>query len=101
MCDHFEDEGWPMLLDANTLKERNETNPIEMNPCHFIFEWRSKYACRHCLKSEVTEIAGACVWNQREITQQPGKECNIYSSIFVDNLLMDPLNSNKDKIKKE
>lgn len=60
MCDHYEDEGWPLLLDEQILKQMNETNLAELNPCHMVFEWRSKYACRHCLVSEVTEISGSC-----------------------------------------
>ena len=50
-----------MLLNEDVLKDRNES-VAEMNPCHYVFEWRSKYACRHCLTSEVTEISGSCIW---------------------------------------
>lgn len=68
ICDHYEDEGWPMLLDEEALKSMNDNNTADIDPCHFVFEWRSKYACRHCLNSEVTEIEGSCQWYQREIT---------------------------------
>ena len=91
MCDHFEDEGWPMLLSKEMLAERNETGAFTNNPCHMVFEWRSKFACRQCLNQEVTQIQGACIWNKRTITQLPSNDCNIYTSGFIKHMLMDPL----------
>lgn len=46
ICDHDEDEGWPQLI-----QDRNNGNN---NPCHLVFEWRTKQACRHCANYEVT-----------------------------------------------
>jgi hypothetical protein len=38
ICDHEEEEGWPVQMNSD-LDEENE-------PCHVIFEWRTKQACR-------------------------------------------------------
>lgn len=98
VCDHIEDEGWPMLLDLELLKDRNETSAFITSPCHHVFEWRSKFACRHCLNSEVTQIAGSCIWNKRQITQLPSKECNIYPKALVEHMLMDPLLPERSRV---
>ncbi|CDW77764.1 UNKNOWN [Stylonychia lemnae] len=82
VCDHYEQEGWPLLL---TKTEDN--NVEESDPCHLVFEWRTKLACRHCQTYEVTEVDGACIWYQREISQNPAKTCSIYSHQFVDDIL--------------
>lgn len=91
VCDHFEDEGWPMLLSKDMLRDRNETGAFTLSPCHLVFEWRSKYACRQCLNSEVTQIQGSCIWNKRVVTQLPSNDCNIYRADFINHMLMDPL----------
>ena len=72
VCDHDEEEGWP--------RQKVKYNDSTQNQCNLIFEWRSKYACRHCLYHEVTNVEGPCSWNyRREITQTPSKNCMIYS----------------------
>lgn len=40
-----EDEGWPV-----------HNNPNDDDSCHMIFEWRSKQACRHCIKRETSLV---------------------------------------------
>jgi len=76
ICDHKEEQGWPQVVRS--------LNQESANPCHILFDWRSKYACRQCLRYEVTEVSGACNWNKREITQQPNEQCYIYVQDFVD-----------------
>lgn len=72
VCDHDEEEGWPMLT----------RNPD--NPCHFVFQWRTKLACRHCLLKEVEKVVGPCDWSKREISYIPNEFCNIYPMSLVD-----------------
>ena len=76
VCDHDEEEGWP-----RQLVRKNDSNA---EPCHIVFEWKSKYACRHCLNHEVTNVEGPCTWDyRREVTQTPAKSCMIYSAPFI------------------
>lgn len=51
-----------------------------------MFEWRTRYACRHCLAYEVTNVIGQCTWNKREITQTPSPTCQIYSQLYLDEM---------------
>lgn len=66
----------------NNNYEDIDNNAVD--PCHLVFEWRTKQACRQCLSYEVTEVNSACLWYQREVTQNPSKECNIYSHQFIE-----------------
>ena len=54
ICDHDEEEGWPRQIQV-----KNETLA---DKCNIVFEWRTKYACRHCLYHEVTNVEGPCTW---------------------------------------
>ena len=55
ICDYSEEHGWPELIEKN------------MEICSFEFQWKSQYACRQCLKREVSLIEEPCVWNQRTV----------------------------------
>jgi hypothetical protein len=46
------------------------------------------------MNREVTEVDGACIWYQREISQNPAKTCSIYSYAFIEDLLKSNLSLN-------
>jgi hypothetical protein len=55
--------------------------------CHKVFEWKTKYACRHCLLHEVTNVIGPCTWEgKREITQTSIPECRIYADSYLQDI---------------
>eukprot|EP00347_Sterkiella_histriomuscorum_P001733 403370894 len=82
ICDLDESDGWPVLLMPNNDEKVHNSYDL----CHPVFEWKSKFACRHCLKNETTLIQGLCNWNYREVKVEPSDTCMVYSEKYLDEM---------------
>ncbi|CDW84817.1 UNKNOWN [Stylonychia lemnae] len=76
VCDHNEDEGWPILIKPKTQDAL----------CNVQFVWKSKYACRQCFISEVSSLKGPCIAGERKVQLQATNECLLYSQSYLDDM---------------
>lgn len=66
--DASEELGWPEYIGNGGGK------------CHYIFQWRSKWACSQCTTKQIKSIATSCQEGERRIGNIPLGECIILNS---------------------
>jgi Tfp pilus assembly protein PilX len=61
ICDLAEDNGWPTYVSTDG--------------CNFTFQWKSRYACRVCLESDINKVESTCSDGKRVVREFTEKNC--------------------------
>ena len=72
--DASEELGWPEYIGNGIGKDG------KIDKCHYVFSWKSKWACSQCTIKQIKSISTSCQDGERRIGNIPLDQCIILSS---------------------